>query len=183
MLGAVELSSGEDANPLFAAVAAELQSLGYYPCGYLQTELTKGDGANRDIFLTSLHDRDAITLSRDLAQDDGNCVTDSGVLSEVAAKLDALLEGRIAAHSTTQSTIVPEILIVNRFGRCEAEGAGLRSVIEKACMGDIPVLIAVRPKYLDKWREFCGEYGQPLAADRGEILEWCRQVIRSRSDE
>lgn len=66
----------------------------------------------------------------------------------------------------------PDLLVVNRFGRGEAEGHGFRSAIEKAFVMGIPVLTAVRDDYLDEWRSFGAEFAAELPALAEDVSAW-----------
>ena len=58
-----------------------------------------------------------------------------------------------------------ELLILNRFGKAEAEGGGLRPVFARAMEADIPVLTAVRAPYDEAWAHFHGHLASDLPAD------------------
>jgi hypothetical protein len=66
----------------------------------------------------------------------------------------------------------PEILILNRFGKGEADGAGLRAVFEAAAVSGIPLLTSVKELYLPAWNDFAGGLSVRLHADAGQVLAW-----------
>lgn len=47
-----------------------------------------------------------------------------------------------------------DLLVVNKFGKTEAEGGGFRPLIVDAMAREIPVLIAVPAANLESWRHF-----------------------------
>jgi nucleoside-triphosphatase THEP1 len=49
-----------------------------------------------------------------------------------------------------------DLVIINRFGRLEAEGKGLIDLIRQALDADIPVLIAVPERRFATWIRFSG---------------------------
>ena len=55
--------------------------------------------------------------------------------------------------------------MLNRFGKAEAEGGGLRSGFARAIDAGIPVLTAVRPPYREAWAQFHGGLAVDLPAD------------------
>lgn len=67
----------------------------------------------------------------------------------------------------------PEILVLNRFGKGEAEGAGLRTVFEAAAVSGIPLLTSVKELYLPAWSDFAGGFSVRLDADIEQVLAWC----------
>jgi nucleoside-triphosphatase THEP1 len=67
----------------------------------------------------------------------------------------------------------PEFLVLNKFGKVEAEGMGMRDLIAQAvCMG-IPVIVGVPERNLRDWREFAGEFSVELNSSGG-VDEWLR---------
>ena len=51
----------------------------------------------------------------------------------------------------------PDMLILNKFGKMEASGAGLIPLITAAIQAEVPVLIGVPPVNLAAWRAFAGD--------------------------
>lgn len=72
-----------------------------------------------------------------------------------------------------------DVLVVNRFGRQEAEGAGLLNEIAAAIMAEIPVVVAVDEDLLSAWQAFLGEAPVALAPDAERIASWCLASTRS----
>ncbi len=81
------------------------------------------------------------------------CRLDVGVLAE------ALVSAR------TEIQKQPDVLVVNKFGKSEAEGGGFRPLIADAIELGIPVLIAVPWRNIESWRHFAGELATEVAAD------------------
>ena len=48
----------------------------------------------------------------------------------------------------------PDLLIINKFGKTEAEGRGFRRLMVVAIDHAIPILIAVPARNLDPWQQF-----------------------------
>ena len=57
-----------------------------------------------------------------------------------------------------------DLLIVNKFGKHEAEGRGFRDVIAEAVAMDIPVLVGINALNRSAFESFCGRVGNPAAA-------------------
>jgi hypothetical protein len=66
----------------------------------------------------------------------------------------------------------PDVLFVNRFGRQEAEGRGLRGEIAGALLADVPLVIAVNADLLPDWETFLGEAARPTAPEADDIVAW-----------
>ncbi len=102
------------------------------------------------------------------------CRLDFSSLAQAAGWLRDAMEG------------TPDILLINRFGRQEAAGRGLRDEIATAIATGLPVLIAVGREFLPEWREFAGPDFVPLDADPERIEAWCLACMEpapSASDE
>jgi hypothetical protein len=71
---------------------------------------------------------------------------------------------------------VPDLLILNRFGKGEAEGRGFRDVMSQALLAGIPVLTAVRETYAAEWQEFSGDMGYDLEPEFAAVMGWVDMV-------
>ena len=58
-----------------------------------------------------------------------------------------------------------DFLILNKFGKTEAEGGGLRDLIVQAVERGVPVLVAVPYRNLDNWRAFAGDLSREIHID------------------
>lgn len=67
-----------------------------------------------------------------------------------------------------------DLLILNKFGKREAEGAGFRQIIGHAIELGIPVLVAVNPAQRDALSDFAGDDLEHLPENQDAILNWCR---------
>jgi nucleoside-triphosphatase THEP1 len=61
----------------------------------------------------------------------------------------------------------PDVVIVNKFGKSESEGGGLRDVIADVVGAGIPLLISVPRRNLDAWRSFAGDAATEIDLDVG----------------
>ena len=64
------------------------------------------------------------------------------------------------------------LLIVNKFGKIEADGGGMRGAIAQAVELGIPVLVGVPARNLDRWRAFAGPLAVELPAEPAAITGW-----------
>lgn len=70
----------------------------------------------------------------------------------------------------------PDLVVVNRFGRLEAEGGGLRAELLALMAEGVPLLTAVAPPYRQAWLDFSG--GAPVLAPEAPALQaWLAQVL------
>ncbi len=70
---------------------------------------------------------------------------------------------QVAGQLESDLLSCPDVLIINRFGRAEAEGKGMRGAIETALTLDIPVIIGVRRDYVEVWETFHGGMAQKVS--------------------
>lgn len=97
------------------------------------------------------------------------CRLDFNALSDAAV----FAESRIGTR--------PDLLILNRFGKGEEQGGGLRSVFEAAFWAGVPILTSVKQPYLDGWETFSGDLSQALPPDTDAVLQWsCEVIARAR---
>lgn len=73
----------------------------------------------------------------------------------------------------------PDILFVNRFGRQETEGRGLREKIAAAMNAGIPLVVPVNEALLPAWRAFASEASACMPADADRLEAWCRAQVPS----
>jgi len=73
------------------------------------------------------------------------------------------------------------LVVINRFGKRETEGAGFRSMIEHAVVLDVPVLVGLKRMHMDAWTCFVG--GEPLLLPHRpeEVLRWCEAAASEKS--
>ena len=69
-------------------------------------------------------------------------------------------------------------MIINKFGKSEAEGQGLRSVIAEAISRDVPVLVGLNAANEEAFESFSGGLAQKLEPEVGAVCDWVRKVMR-----
>jgi len=70
-----------------------------------------------------------------------------------------------------------DMLIINRFGRAESEGKGLREYFAQAIDAGVPVLTGVRDTYIDSWHQFHGGMAHELISTDTKMENWIASVI------
>lgn len=134
--------------------------------GALQ-ENSPGDGGRCSAMtLVDLSSRGRFRISQDLGSQAEGCRLDAQGIAEFVALFDRASQDNV------------ELLTLNRFGKAEAEGGGLRPVFARAMEAGIPVLTAVRAPYTEAWAQFHGHLASDLPADIDAVLAWCREAAR-----
>lgn len=143
-LNAVIYDDGREIEGLLACLADALISRGFRLAGIIQRSANRDGRANCDMVLQDL----ATGISMDISEDRGPGAR--GCKLDVAALLDAGERVKEALDSR------PDLLVLNKYGKTEHEGGGLRPLIGRAVELDIPVLIAVPRRNISSWDEFAG---------------------------
>lgn len=167
-LAAIRFDGG-DIDGLVAQVAQTLRHRGVLLRGVLQTRPAGPDSCRCPAM--DLHDIGTgrvFRISQPLGNGAQGCRLDAGALAACALHL----EGEVARGA--------DLLILNRFGRGDSEGRGLRDVMAAALAAGIPVLTALRPAYADAFAAFGGDLACELAMDAAVVLDWFAAVHPAR---
>ena len=110
-----------------------------------------------------------VRISEDRGPDARGCRLDPRVLEALVGSTASALDSGVDA------------VIINKFGKQEAQGAGFRGVIGQAVLCSTPVVIGVNVAYLDSWRSFAGELAEELKPDRNIILDWVARRLETNA--
>ncbi|MFH1806911.1 MAG: DUF2478 domain-containing protein [Pseudomonadota bacterium] len=163
VMAAVLFDTAGRIDTLLGDAATRLQRDGMRVAGYVQFKRATA-GQRPLVYARQLATGTETAITRNNGKLASGCKLDSDALASLSSDLE---------HSLSDH---PDILIIARFGRSEAEGRGLRDTISQALMADIPVLVGVRQEYEDVWQEFQGGIAQILPQDPAEILQWCQDA-------
>lgn len=114
-----------------------------------------------DLLLQNLATGEVTAIAEHRGKEARGCRLDVDVLTGIAQAVAGSL------HEEE-----PRLLIVNKFGKIEADGGGLRDAIAEAVDLGIPVLVGVPARNLDRWRAFAGALSIELPADAVAISDW-----------
>jgi nucleoside-triphosphatase THEP1 len=157
--------TGPATDDLLARVALDLQRAGLKLAGAVQTNEPRAGTCRCDMTLEDLASGRRIAASEDRGPLAQGCRLDTGALEEVVGLVAASLRPEI------------DLVIVNRFGKREAEGHGFRPVIEAAVLLDIPVLVALNEAHRAAWNAFAGEETVHLPPAFDSVGRWCEGVL------
>jgi hypothetical protein len=99
------------------------------------------------------------------------CRLDEAALAEATARVEGSFEQ------------VPHLLVLNKFGKVECDGGGLRDLIASAIDRGIPVIIGVPERNLGAWRDFAGEFAAELPDESGRIMGWLESTLAASAAE
>ena len=165
-LAAVVYDAGFKIDDFLTRVADRLGADRVNMAGVLQENAGDEAGVCSAMTLVDLTSRSRFRISQDLGSQAEGCRLDAHGLAEIGALLD-----RPLGHDV-------ELLMLNRFGKAEAEGGGLRSAFVRAMEAGVPMLTAVRPPYIEAWSKFHGRLAVDLPSDFDTVLAWCRAPVQ-----
>jgi len=151
---ALTCTNSELAADVMRRLVGKLTAAGATCAGFLQRDEPARPGRSRcDMIIECLSTGERLTISEDRGPLARGCRLDVGVL------VSALASARDAIRAR------PDVVVVNKFGKTEAEGHGFRPIVADAMELGIPVLIAVPWRNIESWRLFAGDFACEIAAD------------------
>ncbi len=69
-----------------------------------------------------------------------------------------------------------DLVVLNKFGKLEADGRGLRDAFAAAIEAGCPILTSVSPAFAAAWQEFASPLFVVLPADAARIRDWWQSV-------
>ena len=158
-IAAITSTSRPATEALLAAVVARMSASGAVVVGVLaETPIeagTCGAGILRDIGSAR-----AFSIRRDAPASRTSCLLDAAGL---AAACDDVLD-RIGRS---------DLVVLSKFGKLEASGAGLRPAFDVAMRLGKPVLTSISDQHRTAWKAFAPRAAD-LAPDEAALLDWCR---------
>jgi hypothetical protein len=149
----------------FERLVESCRGRGLRVAGVLQHPVCSDAAGHCDVVLEEL----TTGLRTDLFEDRGSgargCRLDVAALAKVNAQVARSLDSD------------PEILILNKFGKVEAEGRGLLDLVAIAVDRGIPVVIGVPIRNLEAWRNFAGGMSVELSSDPSEVADWLNRTF------
>ena len=162
LVAALVYADGVYPDRAIARALAPLRERGIAMAGAIQLEPAGQPGRHPcDLLLEDLASGEVTAIAEHRGKEARGCRLDVGVLTEVAETVAASLH-----------IDAPRLLIVNKFGKIEADGGGMRGAIAQAVELGIPVLVGVPARNLDRWRAFAGPLAVELPAEPAAITGW-----------
>ncbi len=149
-----------ETNLLLAELAERLTRQGLRLCGTVQVDTEREKHHHCDMDLRILPEGPVIRISQDLGPAATACRLDTDALERAVATTGQMLEAGA------------DVMILNKFGKHEAEGRGFRETIAAALSKDVPVLIGANKLNLAALHEFAGGEIEELPADISRLAAW-----------
>jgi hypothetical protein len=163
-LGYIDTPERGETDRILTRVATQLAARGARLAGVVQSNTQCGDSALCDMDVQVLPGGPLIRISQSLGAGSRGCRLDPMALEQAVGLVAESLAGKGEAK--------PELLIVNKFGKHEAEGRGFRPLIGEAMMAGIPVLTSVNRGNSAAFLEFVGEFATHLPNDVAALVDW-----------
>lgn len=160
-IAAIVYADGVYPDRVIARAIAPLRAAGLPLAGALQVEPVAAGRHPCDMLLENLASGEVHAIAEHRGREARGCRLDVGQLMEI---------GEEVLHSLHDES--PRLLVVNKFGKIEADGGGLRQAVAEAVDLGIPVLVGVPARNLDRWRAFAGPLAMELPATVGAIADW-----------
>ena len=169
LIGAVRASACADAEAPFARLADSLRARGLNLAGVKQTNRKREGACRCDMILEDLSSGEVICISEDRGPEARGCRLDRGALAEASERV--LRAIRCGA----------DLVIVNKFGKAESEGGGMRGVIAQAVEEGIPVLVCANAEHHVNLMDFAGDLAVTLPLSEAAIGDWLDDVLSAAS--
>jgi len=138
---AIVYDEGAATSALARSLVAFWADAGLRVAGLVEDDTPRPDRRVCDMFLHELMSDERILISEYRGKQARGCRLDTGALLR-------------AAELVRRTLAEADILILNKFGKIESEGGGLRSVIVDALDRAMPVAIFVPRRNQGSWRDF-----------------------------
>ncbi len=115
-----------------------------------------------DMDLRILPDGPLIRISQDLGAHSTGCRLDPAALEAAVMEVARRLPGA-------------QLLILNKFGKHEAEGRGFRQMLADVAATGVPVLVGINPMNRQAFFDFVGDLAEEVAEDGA--LDWARGAL------
>jgi nucleoside-triphosphatase THEP1 len=149
-----------EADRILASAVEQLRYGGVRLAGVLQQDTHRPGRRRCDMDLVDVADGAIIRISEDRGNQARGCRLKTDALTEVGARLVRRIAGGV------------DVVVLNKFGKAEAEGRGLRDLAVAAVVSDVPLLIGVTPEYIPDLLRFAGDLAVVVEPDVSQLQQW-----------
>ncbi len=160
---ALVYSDGLAADQIISNLGYKIRDAGIAVAGLVQHNKFIRERTRCNMELEELASGIVLKISEDRGEEARGCRIDRGAMSEAANLLSSSLERE------------PDLLILNKFGKLEAEGRGLRDILSDAVQLGVPIVVGVPYRNIEQWRAFTGGLAEECPIDFNRGREWLLQ--------
>lgn len=153
-----------DTDLLLQGLARSLVTDGLNVCGTVQINGEVPCDGPCDMDVQCLPDGPIIRISQSLGKHARGCRLNPEALEQAVSWVEARISGDI------------DLLVVNKFGKHEADGRGFRNAIAQALEADIPVVVGLNSMNKTAFHDFTGGAAEEVAPDPATLLAWARSA-------
>lgn len=150
-------------DDLVAEVVRALSDDGLRIAGTVRVKPADPSGHPCDMDLRVLPDGPSFRISQPLGSGAKGCRLDGGVIEAIAVEVEARLTGA-------------DLLVVNKYGKLEAQGRGLATAVAMASEMMIPTLVGVNEMNAPDFLAFSDGDAVPVLPEVPSVLDWYRTV-------
>lgn len=159
-IGAIVHQSAEAADVPLQAFIQYLQEQGKLVLGVVQAPEEVSFAFRSKMGITNLSNGEFISIAQDLGEHNTSCCLDSEAVSNASI---------ILQQARNQN---PDLIVVNRFGKLEAEGEGFADEMLEIMSLGLPMITVVATRFLEPWQTFSGGLATEIPADLNELKLW-----------
>lgn len=152
---------------LLSALAEALHDKGIRLSGIVQSNIECADDRLCDMDVRVLPEGETIRISQSLGAGARGCRLNPEALECAVGQVTASL----------QAEPKPQVLIVNKFGKHEADGRGMRPVIGEALAMGIPVVSGVNRMNVEPFKAFSDGLAVEGATDLEGLVSWVEAAL------
>ena len=168
-LGYVTSTERGATDRLLTDFADRLAARGVRLAGVVQSNQPCADDHACDMDLRLLPAGPMIRISQSLGAGSRGCRLDTAGLEQAVGLTGPELER------------APDLLMINKFGKHEAEGRGFRPLIGEALLRGIPVILGVNGTNHAAFDAFSDGAAQAVAADPASLDAWFARIAAARA--
>lgn len=159
-----------ETNRLLAELAQVAQTRGLTVIGTVQINTERAGSEKCDMDVRVLPEGPLLRISQNLGEGSRGCRLDPASLEEAVERTaQALARGA-------------DLMIVNKFGKHEAEGRGFRALIGEALAQEVPVIVGLNGLNAEAFASFGEGLAEALAPEPEALLRWLDAAVqRSQS--
>ncbi|MFY1706627.1 DUF2478 domain-containing protein [Tritonibacter scottomollicae] len=152
---------------LLTALAERLAEKGIRTAGIVQTNTECYDNKLCDMDVRVLPEGETIRISQSLGEGARGCRLNPDALERAVGLVTAALDG----------TPAPQVLIVNKFGKHEADGRGMRPIIGEALAMGLPVVSGVNRMNVAAFEGFAEGTAIEAEPDLDALVAWVEAAV------
>ncbi|MEM9027615.1 MAG: DUF2478 domain-containing protein [Pseudomonadota bacterium] len=153
-----------DMDRLLSKLAERLFSRGLRVCGCVQSNIERPDLSACDMFIRTLPAQNEYQISQYLGRGAKSCRLDANALEAAVGDV------------TREFVKGADLLLINKFGKHEAQGRGFRALIGQAVAEGTPTLVGLNELNRPAFLVFAEGLAVRRSASLEDLLDWADTV-------